>query len=185
MVILSTQFFCLFSAFSSVQNSVAMLFEQQQQSNLGIYSLLTLYLVFGVGALLAPNISLIFRASHVSNHMWYQLMCISALGFSGYIASGLLVAHCSGGSKDGICSEGSVYAIVIIAAMICGFGAATIWVYIIRDLRSHKLGTYRGSVHRPIGGSLMVYFLLGCNHHKSWPMWCQPYCWIRGPWPTF
>lgn len=52
---LSFQFFLLFSAFSSAQNLIAMIFDQEDQKGLGVYSLFVLYLVFGLASLVAPH----------------------------------------------------------------------------------------------------------------------------------
>lgn len=58
-------------------------------------------------------------------------MAISSLGFTAYTASGLLMSHCDDQNlEDGICSKSATYAIVLIAAVLCGLGAANIWVAI-------------------------------------------------------
>jgi hypothetical protein len=57
VMLLTLQFFLLFSTFSSTQNMIAQIFEQLGHTSLGINSLFVLYLVFGLAALVAPNIA--------------------------------------------------------------------------------------------------------------------------------
>lgn len=110
----------MFSAFNSASNMIALLYEQQSFGDLGVYSLFSLYLAFGVANIFAPNICANFNPKYV--------LAISNIGYTLYIASGILVSLCGANNRSGICSEGSIYFVVIFCAILCGICASTLWV---------------------------------------------------------
>ena len=116
--ILSVTFMLLFSAFGSAQNLVSTLYSNY--NNLGIYSLMLLYVVFAFASLFANEV--------ISRFNYKPIFVISSLGYTSYIAAGILVSLCDGESESGVCSETVIYAAVLVGASLCGYSASLIWI---------------------------------------------------------
>jgi len=79
-----------------------------------------LYVVFAFASLFANEV--------ISRFNYKPIFVISSLGYTSYIAAGILVSLCDGESESGVCSETVIYAAVLVGASLCGYSASLIWI---------------------------------------------------------
>lgn len=128
---LGVSFMMMFTAFNSLQNMIAELYEELALGSLGQIALFCIYGSFGITT---------FISSFMIEKFGYKkTMFFSGLGYGFFELTGLLVTSCeSAGSSTGVCSFGFIYFVVLLGAIVCGFCAALIWVTSTANSRSHK-----------------------------------------------
>lgn len=119
--ILGFSFMMMFTAFNSLQNMISSLYEALGLGPLGQISLFCIYGAFGATTLISSFM--------IEKFGYKKIMFFSGLGYAFFELTGLLVTSCKNeDSYDGVCSEGFIYFIVLLGALVCGFSAALIWV---------------------------------------------------------
>lgn len=107
-------FMLMFTAFNSLQNTVASVYEDEGLTNLGKVSLLFLYFVFGVTTFITPFV--------IRKFGYNRVLFISSLGYALYSLAGLIIVL-----WDGI-PLWMGWFLVMLGAACCGASASAIWV---------------------------------------------------------
>ena len=119
LILLSTGFLLLFSAFNTAQGLAAQVLTELDMGNMGFYSLAVLYCVFGFSSFVATPI--------VNKCGERASMFAGALCYTFYIASFILAATPSQYPDTDI-SKTLISVVILVAAAINGFGASILWV---------------------------------------------------------
>ena len=114
VIFLGVSFMLMFTAFNSLQNTVAGIYEDQGFDNLGKASLLTVYGVFGF--------CVFFTGFVIRKFGYNKVLFISSLGYVLYELAGLVIAMWTDIPKP----LGWIF--VELGAACCGAGASAIWV---------------------------------------------------------
>ena len=107
-------FMILFTAFNSLQNTVAGIYDDEGFTNMGKISLLFLYFVFGINTF--------FTGFLIRKFGYNRVLFISGLGYALYELAGLVIAMWEDIPKL------LGWFIVMFGAACCGAGASAIWV---------------------------------------------------------
>jgi MFS family permease len=118
---LGLSFMLMFTAFNSLQNMIAEIYDGLGLKSLGQIALFSIYGAFGITT---------FISSYLIEKFGYKkIMFFSGLGYGFFELTGLLVTSCgSANSQDGVCSTPFIYFVVLLGAVVCGFCASLIWV---------------------------------------------------------
>lgn len=114
VLFLGLTFMLMFTAFNSLQNTVAGIYADDGFDNLGKASLLTVYLVFGC--------CVFFTGFFIRKFGYNKVLFVSSLGYVLYELSGLIIAMWPDIPKP----LGWIF--VMLGAACCGAGASAIWV---------------------------------------------------------
>jgi hypothetical protein len=95
---------------------ITQLHDQEKEKNLGMISILVLNISLGITCIFAPSI--------VQKVKSRWIMLISSFGYTAFLASGIVASSdmSSTGKKS----------FVLIGSMLCGIGAAIIWVTLFK-----------------------------------------------------
>lgn len=114
MAFLGFTFMIIFTAFNSLQNMVAKLYEEYHYTNLGRTAVLVIYLTFALCTF--------FTSFVIKNFGYKKVMLVASLGYAVFEMTGLLIA-----SELGL-SEAAAWTLVLSGAALCGASASVIWV---------------------------------------------------------
>ena len=104
----------MFTAFNSLQNTVAGIYDDNGFTNLGKISLFMVYFVFGICTF--------FTSFLIRKFGYNKVLFISSLGYALYEVAGLVIAMWEDIPKP------FGWFVVLLGAATCGAGASCIWV---------------------------------------------------------
>jgi hypothetical protein len=153
---LGVAFMIMFTAFHSLQNIVAKIYDDFGYKNMGTASIILLYFVYGSFTFFAPFI--------IRTLGYKKSMFISSLGYGLFEAAGLIIALWT----DIPHALGWIF--VMIGAVFCGAGASVIWVaqgsYVSGisddDSKTKNFGLFWGlMMSSQIFGNILTTFIAG------------------------
>ena len=156
VVFLGIIFLLMFTAFNSLQNTVAGIYDDNGFENLGKISLFVLYAVFGVCTF--------FTSFLIRKFGYNKVLFISSLGYVLYELAGLIIAMWTDIPKP------LGWTIVLLGACTCGAGASSIWVaqgsYVSvvagEDRKTELFGLFwMIMMSSQIFGNILITFVLG------------------------
>ena len=140
LLILSIGFQLLFCVFNTAQNLASQVLEDLDFGNMGFYSLGALYFAFSFCC---------FIATPIVNKCGERFsMTVGALCYTLYTASFILSSAPTKypDADTGLFNRSFIKFVIILTAMICGFGASILWVaqgrYISRIANESNKGTF-------------------------------------------
>jgi hypothetical protein len=123
--VLSLAFLLIFTAFNSADNLAAKVLREDGFAGLGFYSIAALYLVFAITGFVSKG--LVRKLSGKSESLRIP-MFIGGLCYFVRILFFLLPAYFKTESHSWLTSPTSITVLIIVTAMLNGFGAGILWV---------------------------------------------------------
>ncbi|KAL4498497.1 hypothetical protein ABPG72_019615 [Tetrahymena utriculariae] len=156
VVYLSISFLILFTAYSSTQNIIGVLFKEQGYEQLGFTSLIFLYFSFAISTLFVNRI--------IKKYSYKTIFSLSSIGYTLLNISGIWVTMCKQEEKTGICSNQLIYSITFIFSAFCGMSASTIWVAqgVYIDQLSSQIPQHKGSLYGLFWSIFLVNNIISC-----------------------